>query len=81
MKIQVEHEVAFCKGRETTCYADGESGGWHIMCHYLQERNRTHGRKAPTEYRVPKCVLFNEWLTKSGLYPDKCEQCRKACGL
>lgn len=81
MKIKVEHEVAFSEGKETTCYASDEGRGWHTMCQYLRERDRMHGRKAPIEHKVPKCILFNEWLTKSGLYPDKCSQCKKACGI
>lgn len=39
---------------------------------YHTHRDRTHGRKAPVERRVPKCTLFDEWLP--GEY-QKCEKC------
>ena len=79
--ITVKHEVAFDELYKTTCYADSDVGGWHTMCHYLAYRDRTHGRKAPVERHLPKCTLFDKWLETKGLYPSKCEECLKACGL
>ena len=48
-----------------------------VMPHngYHTHRDRTHGRKAPVERRVPKCTLFDEWLP--GEY-QKCEKCLEA---
>lgn len=42
---------------------------------YHTHRDRTHGRKAPVERRVPKCTLFNEWLPWEY---QKCEKCLEA---
>lgn len=46
------------------------------VCKYHALRTQTHGRKAPPEYRKPKCLLFDCWLEQPY---KKCEACRKAC--
>ena len=79
--ITVEHEVAFDKDKPHTCYAEGDTDGWYTNCHYMVYRDRTHGRKAPVERNLPKCVLFDEWLKQPSLYAIKCDACLKACGL
>ena len=74
MKITVEHEVPYDNGLENTCEYAGDFWGSSI-CKYHTYRDRTHGKKAPKERRVPKCTLFDEWLP--GEY-QKCEQCISA---
>ena len=71
MKITVEHEVPYDKGKERTCLYAGDFWG-NEVCRYHTHRDRTHGRKAPVERKLPKCTLFDEWLP--GEY-QKCEQC------
>lgn len=71
VKISVEHEVPCEKGMEKTCLYPGDFWG-NDVCRYHTHRDRTHGRKAPVERRLPKCTLFDEWLP--GEY-QKCEQC------
>ncbi|WP_172807849.1 hypothetical protein [Christensenella intestinihominis] len=75
MKITVEHEVPYDPEDESRCiYAGGDFWGKEV-CQYHKHRDRTHGHKAPVERRLPRCMLFHEWL------PDeyaKCEACRKA---
>lgn len=76
MKIKVEHEVPYDKGKETKCvYADGDFWG-ETVCGYHVLRNRHHGRKAPIEYNRPKCTLFNVWL---GEAYNKCSACLAKC--
>ena len=74
VKILVEHEVPCDKGLETTCKYAGDFWG-NDVCRYHTHRDRTHGRKAPIERHIPKCTLFDEWL--SGEY-QKCERCLAA---
>lgn len=74
MKIKVEHEIPCAKGRESQCVGDGDYWG-RPVCRYYTHRDRTHGRKAPVERQIPKCTLFDEWL--SGEY-QKCQACMKA---
>ena len=61
MKILVEHEVPCEKGMEGECLYPGDFWGKDV-CKYHTHRDRTHGKKAPVERRVPKCTLFDEWL-------------------
>ena len=79
--IKVEHTVALDENIPLTCRAECDSGGWYTLCQYLVHRDRTHGRKAPVERKLPKCSLFDEWLKQPGLYPMKCDACLIACGL
>lgn len=72
VKIIVEHEVSPDKN---FCTYGGDFWGKDV-CQYYTCRDRTHGRKAPKETRVPKCILFDTWLKKSY---QKCEECLKAC--
>lgn len=74
MKILVEHEVPYEKGMERKCLYPGDYWG-NDVCRYHTHRDRTHGRKAPVERRMPKCTLFDEWLP--GEY-QKCEKCLEA---
>lgn len=74
MKILVEHEVPCERGMEQKCLYPGDYCG-NDVCRYHTHRDRTHGRKAPVERRVPKCTLFDEWLP--GEY-QKCEKCLEA---
>ena len=74
VKILVEHEIPCEKGMEQKCLYPGDYWG-NDVCRYHTHRDRTHGRKAPVERRVPKCTLFNEWLP--GEY-QKCEKCLEA---
>ena len=74
MKILVEHEVPCEKGMEGDCLYPGDFWGKDV-CKYHTHRDRTHGKKAPVERRVPKCTLFDEWLP--GEY-QKCEKCLEA---
>lgn len=76
MKILVEHEVPCENGMEQRCLYPGDFWG-NGVCKYHTHRDRTHGRKAPVERRVPKCTLFDEWLP--GEY-QKCEKCLLATG-
>lgn len=70
--ITVEHEVSPERGK---CTFGGDYCGKDV-CKYHVLRTQTHGRKAPPEYRKPKCLLFNCWLDEPY---KKCEMCRKAC--
>ncbi len=63
MKITVEHEIPCDKGKEQTYLYAGDFWG-NPVCRYHTHRNRTHGRKAPMEKNVPKCTLFDEWLSR-----------------
>lgn len=74
MKILVEHEVPCENGMEQRCLYPGDFWG-NGVCKYHTHRDRTHGRKAPVERKVPKCTLFDEWLP--GEY-RKCEKCLEA---
>ena len=74
MKITVEHEIPYDKGLENRCEYAGDFWGNQI-CKYHVRRNRTHGRKAPPEYRVPKCTLFDKWLDGDCV---KCSECLEA---
>ena len=74
MKIVVEHEIPCDKGKEKTCLYAGDFWG-NPVCRYHTHRNRTHGRKAPTEKNVPKCTLFDEWLPEEY---QKCDSCLEA---
>lgn len=71
MKIMVEHEIPCDKGKEFTCQYDGDFWG-NTVCRYHTHRNRVHERKFQLEYNLPKCTLFDEWL--SGEY-QKCDKC------
>ena len=71
-RITVEHNVS---PDENNCTYGGDFYGKYV-CKYNRRRNRTHGKKAPTEYHVPKCTLFNVWLKEDCV---KCEECRDAC--
>lgn len=79
MIIKVEHEVPFDKGKEMRCtYNDGDFYG-ETICENHVFRNRTHGKKIPTEYNRPKCTLFNEWLDEAFKKCDKCiAKCKEA---
>mgnify|MGYP001030423087 FL=1 len=70
--ITVKHEVS--PGRES-CEFGGDFWGKEV-CKYHTFRTQTHGRKAPPEYRKPKCLLFDCWLEQPY---KKCEACKKAC--
>lgn len=70
--ITVKHEVS--PGRES-CEFSGDFWGKEV-CKYHTFRTQTHGRKAPPEYRKPKCLLFDCWLEQPY---KKCEACKKAC--
>ena len=72
MKITVEHEVS---PNKNFCTYGGDFWGKDV-CQYHTHRDRTHGRKAPMERKVPKCTLFGTWLDKSY---QKCKECIKAC--
>lgn len=50
-------------------FMPGIFGG--MKCAGITHRDRTHGRKAPVERKVPKCTLFDEWL------PGECQKCEK----
>lgn len=75
MEIKVSHKVPYSEGLETKCFYPGDFFG-NDVCKYHKLRDRTHGRKAPVERRVPKCALFDKWLP--GEY-DKCAECLEAC--
>lgn len=76
MKIKVEHEVPFDKGHELRCvYNDGDFWG-NTVCGYHVYRNRHHGRKAPIEYKKPKCKLFGVWLEDAY---KRCDECLAKC--
>jgi hypothetical protein len=64
------------------CEYDGADDGFgeKSVCRYLCTRDRTHGRYAPVEKRVPKCTLFDSWLEKPGVYCVRCIECKRACG-
>ena len=70
--ITVEHEVSPEHGK---CTFSGDYYGKDV-CKYHALRTQTHGRKAPPEYRKPKCLLFDCWLEQPY---KKCEACKKAC--
>lgn len=70
--ITVEHEVSPERGK---CTFGGDYCGKDV-CKYHALRTQTHGRKAPPEYRKPKCLLFDCWLEQPY---KKCEACKKAC--
>lgn len=72
IKIKVEHLVS---PEKDTCTYGGDFWGKDV-CRYHVCRNRTHGRKEPTERNVPKCTLFDTWLDSPY---KKCDKCRKAC--
>lgn len=74
MKITVEHDVPYDRNLETTCQYAGDFWG-NPVCRYHTHRDRTHGKKAPTERHVPKCALFDVWLP--GEY-QKCDECLAA---
>lgn len=76
MEIKVTHSVPYDKGYETRCmYNDGDFWGHSVCAHHVY-RDRTHGRQAPVERRLPKCALFGVWL--DGEY-KKCDACLEAC--
>ncbi|WP_140393121.1 hypothetical protein [Lachnoclostridium sp. An138] len=72
MKITVMHDVSPDSER---CVYGGDFWGKNV-CGYHTHRDRTHGRKAPKEHAVPKCVLFDVWLDEEY---KKCTECKKAC--
>ena len=74
MKILVEHEIPYYDRKSEYCVGPGDFWG-NPVCKYHTHRNRTHGRKAPTEYSVPKCTLFDEWLSENY---KRCEKCLEA---
>ena len=57
-------------------YLMGQPDGANYVVLYHTFRTQTHGRKAPPEYRKPKCLLFDCWLEQPY---KKCEACKKAC--
>lgn len=59
--ITVEHEVSPEHGK---CTFGGDYYGKDV-CKYHALRTQTHGRKAPPEYRKPKCLLFDCWLGRT----------------
>lgn len=65
--ITVKHEVS--PGRES-CEFGGDFWGKEV-CKYHTFRTQTHGRKAPPEYRKPKCLLFDCWLATNELAAAK----------
>lgn len=79
MKISVTHEVS---PDATRCSYGGDFFGKDV-CRYYACRNRTHGRKAPAERNIPKCILFNTWLdrpfTKCSACIDACRATREEC--
>ena len=72
VKITVEHEVSPDKN---FCTYGGDFWG-KDLCQYHTHRDRTHGRKAPIERKVPKCTLFGTWLDKPY---QKCKECILTC--
>mgnify|MGYP000105013370 CR=1 FL=1 len=56
--ITVKHEVS--PGRES-CEFGGDFWGKEV-CKYHTFRTQTHGRKAPPEYRKPKCYCSTAGL-------------------
>lgn len=54
--------------------------GEKSMCRYLKYRDRTHGRQKPVEKQLPRCDLFRVWLDQPGLYSERCDACKIACG-
>ena len=76
MKIKVEHEVPYVKGFEDRCIYGGDFWGNDVCPNYVY-RDRTHGRQAPVERRIPKCKLFNVWLENN--HYKKCDACIAAC--
>ena len=76
MEIKVTRSVPYDKGYETRCmYNDGDFWGHSVCAHHVY-RDRTHGRQAPVERRLPKYALFGVWL--DGEY-EKCDACLEAC--
>lgn len=75
MKIQAEFEVIFDAEMADKCLSSDDGPDYEV-CKYHKLRDRTHGRKAPTEYQIPKCTLFDEWLP--GCY-HRCNKCIEAC--
>lgn len=72
LEITVKHRVS---PDPEYCTYGGDFWGRDV-CPYHTHRDRTHGRKAPAERQVPKCLLFNDWLDKSYV---KCDACKMAC--
>lgn len=68
MKILVEHEIP---DDLNSCTFPGDFWGKEV-CRYHVCRNRTHGPKRPMERHVPKCTLFDTWLSKPY---TKCPEC------
>lgn len=73
LEIKVKHRVSPDPDK---CTYGGDFWGKDV-CLYHTHRDRTHGKKAPTERNIPKCVLFGKWLEKPY---QKCEECKQACG-
>lgn len=77
MRKEIEINVKHMVSPDATSCAYGEDVDGYVMaCHYHVRRNRTHGRKAPMEFNLPKCLLFECWLDKPF---HKCEACKQAC--
>ena len=77
MRKEIEINVKHMVSPDATSCAYGEDVDGYVMaCHYHVRRNRTHGRKAPMEFDLPKCLLFECWLDKPF---HKCEACKQAC--
>lgn len=74
MKIKVEHEIPYEKGKESECLCAGDFWS-NEVCKYYTHRNRIHGIRVPMERNLPKCILFDEWLKKDY---QKCERCLAA---
>jgi hypothetical protein len=73
MEIKVIHDVA---DNQLLCrYNDGDFDGYTV-CRYHILRDRTHGFKRPIERKLPKCTLFDVWLSDVGV---KCKECISAC--
>ena len=72
LEITVKHSVS---SDSEHCTYGGDFWGKDV-CRYHTHRDRTHGRKAPVERHIPKCILFDKWLDKPY---QKCEECKQAC--
>lgn len=70
IEIKVTHRVS---PDPEKCVYGGDFWGKDV-CKYHTHRDRTHGRKAPKERNLPKCILFEKWL--DGEYV-KCEECKR----
>ena len=74
----VEHSVStdpqFCSFSSST-----DGFGERTLCCHMRLRNKT-GKGGSVQYNLPRCLLFSEWLEKSGIFTLRCTACKKACG-